>query len=352
VLISNGQLTMHVLPVGAIIQRLYVPDRHGQLADISLGFDDADLARYTDGTSPYFGAVVGRVANRIANASFTLSGKTHTLSRNEGGFPGSLHGGKRGWDKVTWRVEERTASQVKLTHRSPAGEENYPGTVEARVSYTLTAENELVVEMSATTDQATPINMAQHAYFNLGGHGSGSVLEHELTLPGAAHVLPIDAHRIPTGEVRAVAGTPHDFRTARPIGARIEEVDGPGWHAGYDHCFVLHNRGAKARAALAKSATLFSSEATEHPAARLHHPTSGRTMEISTTAPGLQVYTGNFLDGSIRGKGGATYHKYGGICLETQGLPNAVNTPSFPNTVLAPDGLYRHRTTYRFSVTE
>lgn len=138
VLISNGQLTMHVLPVGAIIQRLYVPDRHGQLADISLGFDDADLARYTDGTSPYFGAVVGRVANRIANASFTLSGKTHTLSRNEGGFPGSLHGGKRGWDKVTWRVEERTASQVKLTHRSPAGEENYPGTVEARVSYTLT----------------------------------------------------------------------------------------------------------------------------------------------------------------------------------------------------------------------
>ena len=241
---------------------------------------------------------------------------------------------------------------MQLTHSSPVGEEGYPGTVEASVTYTLTAENELVVEMSATTDQATPINMAQHAYFNLGGHESGSVLEHELTLPGAAHVLPVDSARIPTGEVRAVAGTPYDFLEARPVGSHIEEVDGPGWRAGYDHCFVLHNRGAKARASLAKSATLFNSEATAHPAARLRHPTSGRTMEISTTAPGLQVYTGNFLDGSIHGKGGAMYHKYGGICLETQGFPNAVNTPSFPSTVLAPDGAYRHRTTYRFSVTE
>ena len=323
--------------------------RHGRLADISLGFDDADLGRYTDGTSPYFGAVVGRVANRIANASFTLGGQTHTLSRNEGAFPGTLHGGTRGWDKVTWRLVERSASHVKLAHSSRAGEENYPGTVEASVTYTLTADNELVVEMHASTDEATPINMAQHAYFNLAGHESGSVLKHELTLPGATHVLPVDSARIPTGELRAVAGTAFDFSVARTVGARIDEVDGPGWRAGYDHCFVLHNRGTKARAALAKSATLFSADATAHPAATYSHPASGRTMEISTTAPGLQVYTSNFLDGSIRGKGGATYHKYGGLCLETQGFPNAVNTPSFPNTVLTPDGVYRHRTIYRFS---
>ena len=326
-----------------------MPHRHGRLADISLGFDDADLGRYTDGTSPYFGAVVGRVANRIANASFTLGGQTHTLSRNEGAFPGTLHGGTRGWDKVTWRLVERSAGHMKLAHSSRAGEENYPGTVEASVTYTLTAENELVVEMHATADGATPINMAQHAYFNLAGHESGSVLEHELTLPGATHVLPVDSARIPTGELRAVAGTAFDFSVPRTVGARIDEVDGPGWRAGYDHCFVLHNRGTKARAALAKSATLFSADATAHPAARYSHPASGRTMEISTTAPGLQVYTSNFLDGSIRGKGGATYHKYGGLCLETQGFPNAVNTPSFPNTVLTPDGVYRHRTIYRFS---
>ena len=173
VIISNGQITMHVLPVGAIIQRLYVPDKHGNLADISLGFDDADLGRYTDGTSPYFGAVVGRVANRIANATFTLDGTAYTLARNEGTFPGSLHGGKRGWDKVSWRAHKLSASAVTLAYRSANGEEGYPGTVEASVTYTLTPENELVMEMVATTDAATPINMAQHAYFNLAGHDGG-----------------------------------------------------------------------------------------------------------------------------------------------------------------------------------
>lgn len=270
IIINHGQLTMQVLPVGAIIQKLYVPDKHGKLADIMLGFDEADVGRYTDGTSPYFGAVVGRVANRIANATFRLPGKygeaSHTLARNEGSFPGSLHGGRRGWDKVTWRVEERSSSSVKLTRRSVSGEEGYPGSVDASVTYTLTAENELIAEFAATADAATPINMAQHAYFNLGGHDGkgGSVLEHELTLPGAEHarrrlalatpppnalpplstpphprllpmhpcrntpsphqVLPVDAARIPTGEFRAVAGTPFDFTQSRRIGSQIDQA--------------------------------------------------------------------------------------------------------------------------------
>ena len=270
IVINHGQLTMQVLPVGAIIQKLYVPDKHGKLADIMLGFDEADVGRYTDGTSPYFGAVVGRVANRIANATFRLPGKygeaSHTLARNEGSFPGSLHGGRRGWDKVTWRVEERSSSSVKLTRRSVSGEEGYPGSVDASVTYTLTAENELIAEFAATADAATPINMAQHAYFNLGGHDGkgGSVLEHELTLPGAEHarrrlalatpppnalpplsthphprllrmhpcrntpsphqVLPVDAARIPTGEFRAVAGTPFDFTQSRRIGSQIDQA--------------------------------------------------------------------------------------------------------------------------------
>ena len=344
--IRNGQISMHVLPVGAIIQRLFVPDKNGVLADISLGFDDAEVGKYTDGTSPYFGAVVGRVANRIANATFTLDGRTHHLNRNEGSFPGSLHGGKRGWDKVTWRVQRATESSVLLARHSPAGDEGYPGAVDATVLYELTAANELVIEMRATSDAPTPINMAQHIYFNLGGHESGSVLEHELTLPDATHVLPVDSARIPTGELRPVAGTGFDFLTARPIGSRIAQVDGPGWKARYDNCYVLHGLGAGA-----KEATRHGAIAVEPPrlAARLVHPPSGRTMEVLTTAPGLQLYTGNFLDGSIRGKGGATYGHYGGVCLETEGFPNAINNPAFPSAVLKPRGEYRHRSIYRFS---
>jgi aldose 1-epimerase len=380
------------------------------MADVVLGFDDE--RKYADGSSPYFGAIAGRFANRIANATFELDGKRYSLSKNERGFPGSLHGGARGFDKVEWEAEHldryalkhrRRGDAVRLRYRSADGEEGYPGTLEVEIVYTLLdteasgtqspAVGELVQSITATVSGSpTVINLAQHSYFNLAGHGSGSVLAHELTLPTAKRMLPVDAHRIPTGRFAPVAGTPFDFLSPRRIGDRLEEVDGPGWHAGLDHCFVLHGiydneqppqdvamAPMKARRRQIRAGAMPPPDADagwwlerpEH-VATLHEPASGRTMRVSTTAPGLQVYTSNFLDGSIVGKGGARYDKYGGVCLETESLPNGPNhgatarslhsgqparttttggaVPWYPSGILRPGEQYRHTTIYRFEV--
>ena len=436
IVLRNGHgVEVHVLPTGASIQKLLLPDRSGTLADVVLGFDTE--TPYADGTSPYFGAIVGRVANRIANATFTIDGRRYHLGVNEKGFPGSLHGGFKGFDKVKWTAERlsprrllnrRHGQAVRLSYTSPNGEEGYPGMLEVEVVYTLIDSaratddadvplaaggySELIQTISATVSGVpTPVNLAQHSYFNLGGHASGSVLEHEMTLHNATRYLPVDAHRIPTGEMRPVHGSAFDFLKPRSIGSRIGEVDGPGWRAGYDHCFVLHKLGegppprARSLEAVTGGRPPPSADAgwwyrAPHLAATLSHRSSGRTMEVLTNAPALQVYTSNFLDASapMKGtKGGAVYGRYGGLCLETQSFPNGpahaddanqhgTNGPDhaavhhrmrlgnhvssrrmggthsnhvrqgprvpYPTGTLRPGERYRHTTVYRFSTRQ
>ncbi|RMH69490.1 MAG: galactose mutarotase [Bacteroidetes bacterium] len=329
-----GGMEVRLLNYGGIITSLKVPDRNGRLEDVVLGFDT--LAPYLE-RHPYFGAIIGRYGNRIAGGQFTLDGTTYTLAQNDG--PNHLHGGLRGFDRVVWQAEpfeEPGRVGVVLTYTSPDGEEGYPGTLQAKVTYTLTDDDELIVDYEATTDKATPVNLTQHTYFNLAGHGSGDVLDHELTIH-ADHYLPVDSTLIPTGERRPVAGTPFDFRRPTPIGARIEADDpqlhwGPG---GYDHTFVLNRTGDGLE-----------------PAARVYEPTSGRVLEVRTTEPGVQFYSGNFLDGSLVGKGGAVYARHAGFCLETQHFPNSPNQPDFPSTILRPGETYSSRTVFAFSVQD
>ncbi len=326
---ANG-LTAKITDYGAIVTELYVPDRDGELSDIVLGFDTVE--EYVDG-SPYFGAIVGRVANRIAGGTFELDGKTYTLAKNNG--PHHLHGGVRGLDKVVWKaqaVPTEHGPSVVLTYRSPAGEEGYPGNVDVTVVYTLTDADELVVDMRATTDAPTPVNLAHHSYWNLAGHASGTILEHVLRVD-ADRYTPGDADLIPTGEIAPVQGTPFDFRAPRAIGADIDRLpaagDDPG---GYDVNYVL--RGTEA----------------PRSAARVHEPASGRVIEIETSAPGLQLYSGNFLDG-IEGKDGASYGKHTGFCLETQLFPDAIHQrgrPGWPDPILRPGETYHHRMVHRF----
>ncbi|KAK9826743.1 hypothetical protein WJX81_003792 [Elliptochloris bilobata] len=303
------------------------------MGDIVLGFDSAEP--YQDGTSPYFGAVIGRCANRIADGKFELEGiggvrRTYQLATNNG--PNHLHGGECGFNKVTWHTEKAydgPGASVRLTYTSPDGDQGYPGTVEAAVTYTLSVEGDktvLAATLEATADQPTIVSLTQHSYFNLAGHASSDVLGHELTLLGQ-HMTPVDATSIPTGEVAPVAGTRFDFTSPRCIG------DGLGAD-GIDHNYVLHGLGADAR---------------DHVRAGTIGDTgSGRTLRLLTNAPGLQLYTGNFLGGE-RGKGGATYGKHAGVCLEPQAWPNAVNEPGFPSVVLRPGEKYRHRIVYEFS---
>jgi len=331
--LANGSgVEVRAITYGGIIVSLRVPDRDGRLGDIVLGFDNLD--GYVEG-SPYFGAIVGRYANRIANGQFTLAGETYHLATNNG--PNHLHGGVRGFDKIVWHaemLESDSGVAVIFTHTSPDGDEGYPGTLSIRVTYTLTPGNELVVDYLATTDHATPINLSQHTYFNLAGDGRRDVLEHVLTID-AAHFTPVDATLIPTGVVAPVAGTPFDFTTPTAIGARIhledEQLENGG---GYDHNFVLDRDGA----GLAH-------------AARVEEPITGRVLDVYTTEPGLQFYSGNFLDGSIIGKSGRVYrHRYG-FCLETQHFPDSPNQPAFPSTILRPGAEYRSRTVFVFSHT-
>lgn len=323
---------VRAITYGGIITVIRTPDRAGRLDDIVLGYDS--LSGYL-ASSPYFGALVGRYANRIARGTFTLDGATYHLALNNG--PNSLHGGNRGFDKELWTGEpfqRDSAVGVTLRYTSPDGEEGYPGTLTTRVTYTLTARDELIVDYEATTDRATPINLSQHTYWNLRGSASGDILEHQLTLR-ASGFTPVDSTLIPTGVIAPVAGTPFDFRSATAIGARIEQPDSQlRYGRGYDHNWVLDRGG---RAGLV-------------PAARLVDPGSGRTLDIATTEPGIQFYSGNFLDGTLTGKGGRVYAHRFGLCLETQHFPDSPNHANFPSTILRPGQTYRSRTVYSFGV--
>jgi aldose 1-epimerase len=322
---------IRAMTYGAIITAIYTPDRNGRRDDIVLGFDS--VAGYLSG-SPYFGAVVGRYANRIAGGHFTLDGVTYTLARNNG--PNSLHGGLRGFDKVLWSAEpvrSDSAVGVRLRYTSPDGEEGYPGTLQVQVTYTLTAHDELIVDYDATTDKATPLNLSQHTYWNLHGHGQGDILDHVLSLD-ASRYTPVDSTLIPTGEIAPVAGTPFDFRTPAAVGARIDAANEQlGFGHGYDHNWVLD----QPRPGILSHA------------ARLVDPVSGRAIDVSTTEPGIQFYAGNFLDGTIKGKGGQVYGHRGALCLETQHFPDSPNHPNFPSTILRPGQRYQSRTIVTFS---
>jgi aldose 1-epimerase len=325
-------IEMRVAELGGILVSLHSPDRAGRLEDIVLGFDA--LAPYRTGTA-YFGALIGRYGNRIARGAFTLDGRTYRLATNDGAH--HLHGGERGFDKVLWQAQpfERADGRgLVLRYTSPAGEEGYPGTLHARVTYTLTDAAELAVDYHATTDAATPVNLTHHSYFNLAGAHGGDILDHELTIAASAYT-PVDGTLVPTGEIAPVAGTPFDFRTPMAIGARIDAGHVQLRNAlGYDHNWVLDGDGG----ALAL-------------AARVVHPGTGRTLEVRTTEPGVQFYSGNFLDGSIAGKGGRAYGPRTGFCLETQHFPDSPNQPSFPSTILRPGEEYRSRTVFAFGVT-
>jgi aldose 1-epimerase len=315
-------LVCKITNYGTIITELHVPDRAGRLGDIVLGFDN--LAQYLAG-HPYFGCTTGRVANRVSNGRFTLDGKTYKLAINN--QTNHLHGGVKALDKAVWMAAPQTGASVRFTHLSPDGEEGYPGNLALAVLMTLTDDNDLVIDYTATTDKPTPVNLTNHSYFNLAG--TGDVLGYELQVFADFHT-PSNDDLIPTGEIRLVAGTPLDFREARPIGSRFAEL--AGTPQGYDNNFVL--RGASATPALA---------------ARVFEPGSGRVMEVLTTEPGIQLYTGNFLDGSLTGKRGVVYRQHTGFCLETQHFADAVNQPHFPSIILRPGQTYRHTTVHRFS---
>lgn len=325
-----------VMSYGGTIVSLKTPDRAGKLEDVVLGFDD--LEGYLK-TKSYFGALIGRYANRIARGRFTLDGVEYQLATNDGA--NHLHGGVRGFDKVVWNVRPLNAhhgSALEITYFSRDGEEGYPGNLSLRVVYALNDENELKVDYSATTDRDTVVNLTQHSYFNLAGAGSRDILDHMLWID-ADHFTPTDATSIPTGELRDVRGTPFDFTRPTSIGARIDDDDEQlKFAGGYDHNFVLN---APARGNRVPDSLRL--------AARVSEPTTGRLMEVWTTEPGLQLYSGNFLDGSEVGKGCKTYkHRYG-FCLETQHFPDSPNEPGFPSTVLRKGELYRTTTVYKFS---
>lgn len=331
-LASKSGVSIAVLSFGGVIQSIFAPDRAGALADVTLGYDT--LPEYEKDKS-YLGALVGRYANRIREGRFSLDGRDYTLATNAGA--NHLHGGVRGFNKAVWSVEpfEDAGDQgLVLEHVSRAGDEGYPGTLRATVTYRLTANGELAIDFHATTDAATPVNLTQHAYFNLAGSGSGEILGHVLELI-AARFTPVDANLIPTGELRSVLGTPFDFSTPETVGARIGANDEQLRLAGgYDHNFVL-DRAPGAGLSLA---------------ARLTDPVSERGVDIHTTEPGIQFYTGNFLDGTVMGKGGVPHRYRSGLALETQHFPNSPNEPSFPSTILRPGAEHRSRTVYHFVV--
>ena len=325
---SHG-VEVRAMNYGGIILSLRVPDRKGQLADIVLGHDKAE--GYMP-NPPFLGAIVGRYANRIANGTFTLDGKTYTLPKNDG--PNTLHGGiTRTFDKVLWDGEPlKGKNGVAFTYLSKDGEEGFPGNLKVTVTYTLTDSNELVIDYQATTDKATPINVSQHSYFNLKGEGNGDILDHEIMI-NADKFTPVDKNLIPTGELRAVKGTPFDFTTSTKIGARIEDsYEQMVLGHGYDHNFVLNRKGAGLSLA-----------------ARVYEPTTGRVLEVSTTQPAVQFYTGNFLDGSVTGKEGHVYKRRYGLCLETQHYPDSPNHPDFPSTILKPGEKFHQTTVFKFS---
>jgi aldose 1-epimerase len=329
---SNAQgMEVRAMTYGGIILSVKVPDRNGKLDDVTLGFDS--LEPYLAG-HPYFGAIIGRYGNRIGKARFKLDGKEYKLAANNG--PNSLHGGVKGFDKVVWSAEPFDKPEgvgVVFTYTSPDGEEGFPGTLQTKVTYTLNDKNELIFDYYATTDKPTPVNLTNHTYFNLAGPGTRDILDHVMMIH-ADNTTPVDSTLIPTGEIKSVEGTPFDFRKPTPIGARIDADDqqikyGPG----YDHNFVLNRPGPGLSLA-----------------ARVSEPSTGRVMEVRTTEPGIQFYSGNFLDGTLTGKGGHVYKRRFGFCLETQHFPDSPNKPLFPSTILRPGETYTSQTVYAFSV--
>ena len=326
---NRAGMTARVMTYGATLVELDTPDREGKLADVVLGFDT--LQGYLNPADPYFGATVGRVANRIAGGRFTLKGRTYRLATNDG--PNHLHGGVKGFDKVSWSAVPVTGSEpaVKFSYLSREGEEGYPGNCQVEVTYTLTEANELRIDYRATTDRATPVNLTNHSYFNLAGPGHGDILAHELLL-NAERYTPVDPTLIPTGEIASVVGTPMDFLHPTAIGAHIRSVGGKP--VGYDHNYVVNGAGKGLKFI-----------------ARVHEPTSGRTLEVWSTEPGVQFYTGNFLDGTLRGKNGVIYRQYAGFTLETQHFPDSVNHPNFPSYVLEAAASYHSTTILRFSAS-
>ena len=324
---ANG-LEARIMTYGGTVVSLKVPDRNGKLGDVVLGYETLD--GYLK-NNPYFGSIVGRYGNRIGKGSFTLNGKKYDLPKNNG--ENTLHGGIKGFDKVVWKakqVSSRLGPGLSLTYLSKDGEEGFPGNLSVTVVYTLTNAGELKIDYSATTDKATVVNLTHHSYFNLAGEGD--ILKHELLIK-ASRFTPVDANLIPTGELRRVTGTPLDFSKLTAIGARIDQqYEQLILGKGYDHNWVLDNNTG--RLALA---------------ARAYEPSSGRVMEVLTTEPGMQFYTGNFLDGSITGKYGQVYKQRYGFCLETQHFPDSPNKPAFPSTVLRPGQRYRTTTVYKFS---
>ena len=325
-LTNAGGASVAFISYGGIITEINVPDRHGRIGNVVLGFKS--VADY-EAQSPYFGALIGRYGNRIGGAKFSLEGKDYKLAANH--FGNSLHGGAKGFNKVMWRVAPVADNAARLTYVSPDGEEGYPGTLTVNVTYTWGDDNTLTIDYAATTDKATVANLTSHSYFNLAGDGAGSIEAHVLTID-ADRITAVDAEGIPTGELMPVDGTPFDFRAPMPIGARIRAahpqiVNG----LGYDHNFVLNRQGA-----------------TLAFCARVADPATGRSLTMTTTEPGLQFYSGNFLDGKITGAAGRQYRQGDAFCLETQHFPDSPNRPAFPSTVLRPGETLRSTTTHRF----
>jgi len=318
-------MQVSILNYGGTVTKIFTKDKEGKFGDVILGYDS--LAGYLQRGNPFFGSLVGRYGNRIAKGKFTLDGNTYTLARNNNGQ--SLHGGIKGYDKVMWKAEKQSGdSSIRLTYLSKDGEEGYPGNLNIAVVYTLTADNGLKIDYTATTDKATPVNLTNHTYFNLSAGKDSTILAHELMLK-AAKFTEVDSVLIPTGKLPDVKGTPMDFTTAKAIGKDIAAVKG-----GYDHNWVLTRTG--------KDLELITT---------LYHPASGRYMEVYTTEPGIQFYSGNFLDGRLKNtRDNQKYVKHAGLCLETQHFPDGPNQPSFPNTILKPGETYRHTSVYKFSV--
>ena len=317
-------LSVSIINYGGTITKLMAPDKNGAMGDVVLGYDNLD--GFLQKGNPYFGALIGRYGNRIAGGKFSLDGKAYTLAGNNNG--NSLHGGNKGFDKVVWDAKKPAGdSSLELTYVSKDGEEGYPGTLNVKVMYTLTADNALKIDYTATTDKATPLNLTNHAYFNLSAGTDSTIDAHELQMD-ADNYTPVNDVLIPTGQIATVKGTPMDFTTAKPVGRDLAKVKG-----GFDHNWVLNKKGD----GLAKVASLY-------------HPASGRNMEVWTTQPGLQFYSGNFLDGTLTNtKGGAKYVQHAALCLETQHFPDSPNQPSFPSTILKPAETYHHTTVYKFS---
>jgi aldose 1-epimerase len=327
-LTNQKGVEVRIMNYGGIVVSIKAPDRTGNAADVVLGFDA--LAGYLANPSPFFGALVGRYANRIAHAKFTLDGVEYKLEKNDG--DNTLHGGTHGLDKFVWTPRELPDGGLQLTVTSKDGDEGFPGNLKVIVVYHLNDSNELKIDYAATTDKDTVINLTNHSYFNLKGAGDGDILGHQITVK-ADRFTPVDSGLIPTGELRPVSGTPFDFRNSTVIGAHIGDNDEQlKLGHGYDHNWVLNKKGSELRLA-----------------ARVEEPSSGRVLEVLTTQPGVQFYTGNFLDGTIHGKGGKVYQRRYGFCLETQHFPDSPNQPKFPSTVLKPGETFHNTTIFRFS---